>query len=130
MAMGKPLCPKWQFHYTGMFTCPVCGEQHVPKDFALSVDESLGTVKSKRYRKRPVIVEAVQFDNVAANDPPGVFRREEDLSPYVVTIHGQRCYIAPGDWILPEPDGVHYYPVKPDIFEQTYEPVPDAWSES
>lgn len=76
-----------------------------------------------RYRKKPIVVEAVQFDNVPANDPPGVFRRPEDNSPYVVTIHDQRSYLSPGDWIIPEPDGVHYYPCKPDIFEATYERV-------
>lgn len=74
-----------------------------------------------KYRKKPVVIDAVQFDG--HNDPPGVFRRDSDLTPYVVTIHGQRCYIEPGDYIVPEPDGVHYYPVKPDIFEAAYEPV-------
>lgn len=74
-----------------------------------------------KYRKKPIVIETVQFDG--KNDPPGVFRREEDLSPYVVTIHGQRCYISPGDWIIPEPDGVHYYPCKNDIFQATYEPL-------
>ena len=74
-----------------------------------------------KFRKIPVEIEAVQFDGV--NDPIGVWRRDEDLTPYVVTIHGQRCYIQAGDWIVPEPDGVHFYPVKPDIFTATYEPV-------
>jgi hypothetical protein len=74
-----------------------------------------------RFRKKPVIIEAEQFDGT--NDPVGVWRREEDRTPYVVTVHGQRCYIEPGDWIIPEPDGVHYYPCKPDIFAATYEMV-------
>ena len=74
-----------------------------------------------QYRKKPVVIDAVQYDGV--NDPPGVFRRVEDYSPYVVTIHGQRCYIEQYDWIVPEPDGVHFYPVKPGIFATTYEPV-------
>ena len=76
-----------------------------------------------KFRKKPVEVEANQFLGNQASDPVGVFRREEDRSPYVVTIHDQRCYIEPGDWILPEPDGVHYYPVKPAIFAATYDPV-------
>lgn len=75
-----------------------------------------------KYRKRPVIVEAVQFDGTRANDPPGVFRRSGGPA-YVVTIHDQRVFLTPGDWIIPEPGGVHYYPVKPDIFEDTYEKV-------
>jgi len=74
-----------------------------------------------KFRKKPVVIEAFQFNG--DNDPQGVFRREEDLSPYVVTIHDQRCYVVPGDWIIPEPDGIHFYPCKPDIFEATYEPV-------
>jgi hypothetical protein len=73
-----------------------------------------------KFRKKPVVVEAEQFHG-GAFDPPGVFRRDEDDSPYVVTIHDQRSYLSPGDWIIREPDGVHYYPCKPDIFAATYE---------
>lgn len=49
-------------------------------------------------------------------------------SPYawVETIHkDQRVQIVDGDWVIPEPDGIHFYPCKPDIFEKTYEPVED-----
>lgn len=77
-----------------------------------------------KFRKKPIVIEAVQFDGRPANDPPGVFRRSEDDSPYVVTIHEQRSYLSPGDWIIPEPDGVHYYPCKADIFAATYDPIP------
>lgn len=42
---------------------------------------------------------------------------------YVVTIHLQSVFLAKGDWILPEPDGEHFYPCKPDVFAKTYEPV-------
>ena len=76
-----------------------------------------------KFRKKPIVVEAFQFDGQSANDPPGVFRREEDDRPYVMTIHNQPCYVMPGDWIISEPDGVHFYPCKPDVFEATYEPV-------
>ena len=72
------------------------------------------------FRKKPVLVDAVQF--TGNNEPAGVFR-EEDGRPYVVTIHEQRCYLEPSDWILPEPDGVHFYPVKHDVFVNTYEPA-------
>lgn len=44
----------------------------------------------------------------------------------VLTIHGQWTDIAPFDWLILEPDGLHAYPCKPDIFEKTYEPVPNA----
>lgn len=79
-----------------------------------------------KYRKKPVVVDAVQFDGQPSKDPPGVFRRDEDLTPYVVTVHGQRAYLSPGDWIITESDGSHHYPCKPDIFEATYEPVEDV----
>lgn len=44
-------------------------------------------------------------------------------NPYVITIHGQNTRVAEGDMIMPEPDGIHFYPCKPDIFEKTYEAV-------
>ena len=48
---------------------------------------------------------------------------EAECRPHVHTIHqGQIVILERGDWILPEPDGVHFYPVKPDIFTATYEP--------
>lgn len=44
--------------------------------------------------------------------------------PHVHTIHNnQIVLIEVGDYIIPEPDGVHFYPCRPDIFEATYEPV-------
>lgn len=79
-----------------------------------------------KYRKRPVVIEAVQFTGVPVR---GVCERAEcylntsDV-PHVHTVHGnQRINVKIGDWIIPEPDGVHFYPVKPDIFEATYEPA-------
>ena len=49
--------------------------------------------------------------------------RSYDQTFYVVTIHGQRAYLYPGDWVITQADGEHHYPCKPDIFEQTYEPA-------
>jgi len=82
-----------------------------------------------QFRKKPVVIEAEQFfyDKTPMK---GVFYPEvsEDGRTYlgdafVVTIHEQRCYLQNGDWIIPEPDGEHFYPCKPDIFDMTYEPV-------
>ena len=39
----------------------------------------------------------------------------------VKTIHGQATKVHPGDFVITEPDGVHHYPCKPDIFADTYE---------
>lgn len=76
-----------------------------------------------RYRKKPVDVDAVQYTG-GGPDPDGVFRRELDGAPYVITIHGDRAYLKPGDWIITEPNGKNHYPCKPDIFAATYEAVP------
>jgi hypothetical protein len=40
-----------------------------------------------------------------------------------VVRNGQRVFIEPGDYIIPEPDGVYYYPVKVKVFEAIYELV-------
>jgi hypothetical protein len=78
-----------------------------------------------KFRKRPEVIEAEQFLPAAAPLPfsdRGACCRDGDKW-YVTTIHGQQTFIVPGDWIIPEPDGKHFYPCKPDIFEATYEPV-------
>lgn len=78
-----------------------------------------------KYMKKPVVVEAAQFippDSV----PSGVVMdvgSDGKISAYVITIHDQRVYILPNDWVITEPDGIHHYPCKPAIFEATYEPV-------
>ncbi len=80
-----------------------------------------------KFRKKPVVIEAEQWfpDQVCR----GVHweRRSGDdgefLHPYVITAHEQRAYLAPGDWIIPEPMPERFYPCKPDIFAATYEAV-------
>lgn len=79
-----------------------------------------------KFRKLPVVIEAVQW---FSGEMDGVCTKNEiafreDEPPHVHTMHNnQMVYLSPGDWVVPEPDGEHYYPIKPDIFEQTYEPV-------
>jgi hypothetical protein len=44
--------------------------------------------------------------------------------PHVHTIHADQIVLLKiGDWVIPEPDGKHFYPCKPDIFAETYELV-------
>lgn len=31
--------------------------------------------------------------------------------------------VEPGDWILPDPDGIHFTTCKPDVFEEIYQLV-------
>lgn len=40
---------------------------------------------------------------------------------HVHTMHeGQTCALILGDWVVPEPDGVHFYPIKDEVFRRTY----------
>jgi hypothetical protein len=80
-----------------------------------------------KYRKKPVIIEAEQFHRGISlvNTQKGVCQCERgSFRGHLHTIHnGQVVDLEDGDWIIPEPDGVHFYPVKPDIFNATYEKV-------
>jgi hypothetical protein len=82
-----------------------------------------------RYRKKPVVIEAVQFtgDNALAIVKWMGAR-------YVSTgVDGDRLIIPTlegdmtaslGDWVIKGVQG-EFYPCKPSIFEATYEPVED-----
>lgn len=81
-----------------------------------------------KFRKKPIVIEAEQY--VERGQPvKGMCDSrkcyfEDFVSPHVHTIHNnQRVDIEIGDWIIPEPDGEHFYPCKPGIFELTYEAV-------
>jgi len=83
-----------------------------------------------QFRKRPVVIEAVQFDGalpvveapqwlfdaVAARK---VWRAGNVL--HIVTLEGTMT-ASQGDWIIRGVKG-ELYPCKPDIFEATYEPA-------
>jgi hypothetical protein len=83
-----------------------------------------------KYRKKPDtrIFEPEQYFRSASsliNSTKGVCQcKEGDTRGHVHTIHkGQVVDLEDGDWVMPEPDGEHFYPIKPDIFAATYEPV-------
>ena len=79
-----------------------------------------------KYRKRPVVIEAEQysiFEKLVKGmcNSTGCFTSGNNR-PHVHTIHdNQIVNLELGDWIIPEPDGIHFYPCKPDIFDATYE---------
>lgn len=99
-----------------------------------------------QYRRKPILIEAQQLTREAIEAhlfdglplPRGVTLRSADFHSAdriiyrvrltVTTIHGQQTDIVEGDWVLPESDGEHFYPCKPDIFEATYDPVEDGTS--
>ncbi len=79
-----------------------------------------------KFRKRPVVIDAVQFDEHSGELPAGVSRAPGDGigGVFIDTLEG-RLYVTHGDWIICGVKG-EYYPCKPDIFEATYEPVEEA----
>lgn len=99
-----------------------------------------------QFRKKPVVIEAFQISydqwwdkskwpkwlKAAHNkkremvgsfyrDLPGVGEREQGSYLYISTLEGELKVIC-NDWIIRGVKG-EIYPCKPDIFEQTYEPV-------
>lgn len=104
---------------------------------------------SERYRKKPVVIQAVQLrwstwgevaeflgDALLEANPNGA--REitagmtsdtcGEVGPMYIaldvrTVHGEIATVRHGDWIIPDGKPGTFYPCKPDIFEATYEPV-------
>lgn len=75
-----------------------------------------------QYRRKPTVVRAEQW--FPGKDVPGVFPGVEgEYGPYVVTAHGQRAFLAAGDWVIAESGDRGHYPCKDDIFRATYDPV-------
>jgi hypothetical protein len=92
--------------------------------------------KMPLYRKRPVVIEAVQWRGPGGHESVQPYRNAAGASePFecgvcglsmkrhgrVGTLEGEHR-VCPGDWII---KGVanELYPCKPDIFEKTYELV-------
>ena len=81
-----------------------------------------------RFRKKPVEIEAEQYIEYGKL-VKGMCNSQScyasgNTEPHVHTIHNNQIVLLEvGDWIIPEPDGVHFYPCKPDIFEMTYDHV-------
>lgn len=85
-----------------------------------------------QYRKKPVVVEAYQFDNRITNPRPywltkavedGKVWYQGGKQPYLTidTLEGEMRAIE-GDWIIKGIAG-ELYPCRPDIFAATYELV-------
>lgn len=99
------------------------------------------------YRKRPVVIEAVQirwstwndvceFVGGAINEGNPAWGIDADdasdtcgepgptfIALKLTTTHGEEAVFRHGDWIIPDSKPGTFYPCKPDIFEATYEAV-------
>jgi len=72
-----------------------------------------------KFRKKPVVIEAVQFDGQTL--PEGVMREPGAVDGYIDTLEW-RTTVRPGEWVITGVKGERY-PCKADIFEATYEPA-------
>ena len=85
---------------------------------------------NKKFRKKPVVIEAVQYDGT--NFPEIMRFAVKSGRAFEEDFLGEYCIIATlegdmradkGDWIIKGVKG-EFYPCKPDIFAATYEEVP------
>lgn len=78
-----------------------------------------------RFRKRPVVVEAVQWFKDGDHDAVGRFDYPGGRVHYMIPTLEGNMEVSRGDWIITGVNGEHS-PCKPDIFEKTYEPVDEG----
>ena len=89
-----------------------------------------------KFRKKPVVIEAVQFYGFEGtkreNIPEELSQFYKDITALeymgnttigllICTLEGN-LHVSMGDWIIRGVNG-EVYPCKPDIFEKTYEPL-------
>lgn len=85
-----------------------------------------------KFRKKPVVIEAVQFTDPGlypvyakfCGESIGALQNNQDMTEWrlqIVTLEGLMT-ASLGDWLIKGIKG-EIYPCKADIFEATYEPV-------
>jgi hypothetical protein len=82
-----------------------------------------------KYRKKPVVIDAVQFTSenmpevtaFIGGENGGKFIARPPGGLGIQTLEGT-MWATPGDWIIKGVKG-EFYPCKPDIFAATYEPA-------
>ncbi len=79
-----------------------------------------------QYRKKPVVIEAMQYNGNAADIITWAQQNHQTITGgfgelQILTLEGTMTAIT-GDWIIKGVKG-EFYPCKPDIFEATYEAV-------
>lgn len=83
-----------------------------------------------KYRKKPVVIDAIQFTGERGNIKQVMAFLSECKTPVgynhngtiqICTLEGTMDVVL-GDWVIKGVKG-EFYPCKPDIFEATYEAV-------
>lgn len=102
----------------------------------MSTIEEARAMSAKQYRKKPVVIEAMQvLDDIRVHHEICEWAKrstdEGKVIPVVMSSFDSHLIIHTlegtmhadlGDWIIRGVQG-EFYPCKPDIFEQTYEAV-------
>ena len=75
------------------------------------------------YRKKPVVIEAMQLNVENKDEVAEWCEGVADTSGgvYIKTLEGE-MHASEGDFVIKGVNG-EFYPCKPDIFEKTYEPA-------
>lgn len=93
----------------------------------------------RSFRKRPVVIQAMQWDGTDSHEAvekfldtvEGIEKYTEQMAeawgPHTTIFYGINTLegvmrLSKGDWIIRGVKG-EYYPIKPDIFAETYEAV-------
>lgn len=92
-----------------------------------------------KYRKKPVVIEAIQWTGINLEDIKGFVGKDLEyeihdaawkagqapphVSMKIHTLEGD-MEVSKGDFVIKGANG-EFYPCKPDIFEKTYEAVMD-----
>lgn len=84
-----------------------------------------------KYRKKPVVIEAIKYQSELGNNRVMNWLAQQDANVKdwlffdneinIPTLEGN-MKASNGDWIIKGVNG-EFYPCKPDIFEKTYEPA-------
>ncbi len=88
-----------------------------------------------KYRKKPIVVDAMQFTEESKNrvfnfvtcTRYASFNEFNEPTLVIQTLEGDMT-VSLGDWVIRGVNG-EFYPCKPDIFEKTYEPVNEKGGE-
>ena len=77
----------------------------------------------KCYRKKPIVIEAIRWTGDNILDFSGWLKCLFSLSGKIMKINTLEGVMiaSPGDYIIKGVKG-EFYPCKPDVFEDTYEP--------
>jgi len=111
--------------------CPYFNRNKVPKPKGSDIfKDKIKKGRIMKYRKKPVIVEAIQVLPTTCTDiikyfigqpiTRAVTAKDIEGTHNFPTVNGVEIEI--GDWIIKGING-EFYPCKPDIFEKTYEKI-------